>query len=291
MIIGLMAVIVTGKTDIITEKVLVHGPRAKKIAVIRVQGIIDSAMARDIIEQIEYAQNDHRVKAIIINVDSPGGTVSGSDQIHNAIVKYRNDYEKPVVGFMQNLAASGGYYISVATDEIVAEPTTITGSVGVIMGYLVLQDLLEGKLGIEPVVVKSGRRKDWPSSFRKPTEEELLYYREKVIDPAFNRFKQIVADGRKELSMEDVTRLADGSIFPAEEALEEKMVDELGYFNDAVTKAKELANLYDAQVVEYRRPFSFASIFGAETNAIFKLDKNKLYELSTPQVMYLWSIH
>jgi protease-4 len=192
---------------------------------------------------------------------------------------------------MQNLAASGGYYISVATDEIVAEPTTITGSVGVIMGYLVLQDLLEGKLGIEPVVVKSGRRKDWPSSFRKPTEEELLYYREKVIDPAFNRFKQIVADGRKELSMEDVTRLADGSIFPAEEALEEKMVDELGYFNDAVTKAKELANLYDAQVVEYRRPFSFASIFGAETNAIFKLDKNKLYELSTPQVMYLWSIH
>lgn len=291
MIIGLMAVIVTGQADMITEKVLVRGPRTNKIAVIRVHGLIDSAMAQDVIEQIEYARNDSHVKAIILNVDSPGGTISGSDQIHNAVLRYRNEYKKPVVGFMQNLAASGGYYISVATDEIVAEPTTITGSVGVIMGYLVLQDLLEGKLGIEPVIIKSGARKDWPSSFHKPSEEELQYFQEKIIGPAFERFKKIVADGREALSIEDVTRLADGSIFSAQEALEEKMIDELGYFDDVVAKAMELAHLDKAQVVEYTRPFSLASIFGAKTEGIFKLDKSTIYELSTPEVMYLWSVH
>ncbi len=291
MIIALMAVIVIGQADMITEKVLVRGPRTKKIAVIRVHGLIDSAMARDVVEQIEHARNDSHVKAIILNVDSPGGTISGSDQIHNAVVRYRNEHKRPVVGFMQNLAASGGYYISVATDEIVAEPTTITGSVGVIMGYLVLQDLLEGKLGIEPVIIKSGQRKDWPSSFHKPSEEELQYFQEKIIDPAFARFKKIVADGRPQLSMEDVTRLADGSIFSAQEALTEKMIDEIGYFEDVVTKAMELAHLDKAQVVEYTRPFSFANFFSAKTEGIFKLDKSTIYELSTPDVMYLWSVY
>ena len=159
------------------------------------------------------------------------------------------------------------------------------------MGYLVLQDLLEGKLGIEPVIVKSGTRKDWPSSFHKPSEEEYRYFEDKIIMPAFERFKQIVADGRSELSIDDVNRLADGSIFPAEEALEEGLIDEIGYFDDAVAVAMELAGLEDAQVVEYQRPFSFASIFAGQSKTMFKLDKNTIYELSTPRVMYLWSIH
>jgi ClpP class serine protease len=91
--------------------------------------------------------------------------------------------------------------------------------------------------------------------------------------------------------MEDVTRLADGSIFSAQEALAENMIDELGYFEDVVTKAMELAHLDKAQVVEYTRPFSLANFFGAKTEGIFKLDKSTIYELSTPDVMYLWSVH
>ncbi len=291
MIIGLMAVVVTGRADMITEKVLAPGPRAQKIAVIRVHGVIDSVSAQDVVEQIKHARKDRHVKALILNVDSPGGTISGSDQIHNEIVKYRSEKARPVVGFMQSLAASGGYYVSVASDEIVAEPTTITGSIGVIMGYLVLQDLLEGKLGIEPVIIKSGQKKDWPSSFHKPSEEELKYFEEKVITPAFERFKKIVTDGRGELSAEDVNQLADGGIFSAEEALSEKLIDEIGYFDDAVSKAKTLAGIDEAQVIEYTRPFSFAGLFGSEAKSIFKLDRNTIYELSTPQVMYLWSIH
>ncbi len=99
---------------------------------------------------------------MIIRVNSPGGTISGSDQIHNEIVKYRSETNQPVVAFMQGVAASGGYYSSVACDKIIAEPTAITGSIGVIMGYLVLQQLLEEKLGIQPIVVKAGDKKDWP---------------------------------------------------------------------------------------------------------------------------------
>jgi protease-4 len=291
MIIGLTALVFTGQADVMTEKVLVEGPRTQKIAVIRLQGAIDSGSAEDVIEQIKHARKDRHVRALILSVDSPGGTVAGSDQIHNEIIKYRNEESKPVVGFMHRLAASGGYYVSVATDEIVAEPTVITGSIGVIMGYLVLEDLLEGKLGIEPVIIKSGRRKDWPSSFHKPSEEEMQYFEQRIIAPAFERFKNIVADGRMALSIEDVNRLADGSIFSTNEALEEKLIDDIGYFDDAVSKAKELAGIEEAQVVEYRRPFAFAGLFGSQAKGIFKLDKNTIYELSTPQVMYLWSIH
>ncbi len=291
MIIGLMAILITGQADVMTEKVLIDGPRTQKIAIIRVHGMIDSDNAEDVLEQIKHARKDQHVKALILNVDSPGGTISGSDRIHNEIIKYRDEKSKPVVAFMQSLAASGGYYVSVATDEIVAEPTTITGSIGVIMGYLVLQDLLEGKLGIEPVIIKSGQKKDWPSSFHKPSEEELKYFEEKVITPAFERFKEIVTDGRTGLSSEDVERLADGSIFSATEALSEKLIDEIGYLDDAVIKAKKLAGIEKAQVIEYKRPFAFATLFGSKAQGIFKLDKNAIYELSTPQVMYLWSIH
>jgi protease-4 len=291
MIIGLTAIVFTGQADVMTEKVLIEGPRTQKIAVIRLEGVIDSDSAEGVTEQIKHARRDQHVRALILSVDSPGGTISGSDRIHNEIVKYRNEKSKPVVGFMHGLAASGGYYVSVATDEIVAEPTAITGSIGVIMGYLVLEDLLEGKLGIEPVIIKSGRRKDWPSSFHKPSEEELQYFEQRIITPAFTRFKNIVADGRSELSIEDVNRLADGSIFSTPEALSEKLIDEIGYFDDAVSRAKELAGIDEAQVVEYRRPFALAGLFGSQTKGIFKLDKNTIYELSTPQVMYLWSIH
>lgn len=291
MIIGLVAIVVGGQAGMITEKILVPGPGSSKIAVIRVRGLIDSAQAQDVVELIQHAQKDNNVKALILNVDSPGGTISGSDEIYNELVKYRRQESKSVVGFMQNLAASGGYYVSVASDEIVAEPTTITGSIGVIMGYLVLQELLEGKLGIEPVIIKSGQKKDWPSSFRKPSEEELKYFEDKIINPAFARFKQVVANGRGELNVEDVNRLADGSMFWADEALREKLIDRIGYFDDAVERAKQLAGIDKARVIEYTRPFSFMGLFGSEAKGILKLDRSTIYELSTPQVMYLWSIH
>ncbi len=290
-VIGLGAAMVTGQSDFLTEKVIYKGPRTQKIALIRVEGVIDSKMARNVIEQIRHARSDSYVKGIILNVDSPGGTITGSDQIYDEILKCKNQSRLPVVAFMRSLAASGGYYVSVGCDEIIAEPTTITGSIGVVMGYFVIQELLEGKLGIEPVIVKSGQRKDWPSSFRKPSEEEMNYFEQKLITPAYERFVQIVNDGREELNMGEVMKLADGSIYGASEALEEKLVDSIGYFDEAIQIAKRRAGISEARIVEYIRPFSFSGLLSSEAKGIINLDRKTIYELSTPEVMYLWSVH
>ena len=248
-----------------------------------------SRQAQEVYWQLKEAREDKAVKGLIVRVNSPGGTLSGSDQIHNEIAKYRNETGQPAVAFMQGVAASGGYYSSVACDEIIAEPTAITGSIGVIMGYFVLQQLLEEKLGIKPIIIKAGSKKDWPSSFQKPTDEQMEYMQQRIIDPAYNRFVKVVVDGRSGLTESDVRRLADGSIYWADKALEEKLIDGIGYLKDAIDKAKSLANVKNVQVVEYRRPFSFADILGAKTNVSLKFDRRMLYELAVPQAMYLWT--
>ncbi len=292
MLIGLAAAFMIGQEGIFTEEVIQGGPRTAKIAVITVQGIIDSEQAQDVYEQIKSARQDKRVKGLILRVNSPGGTISGSDQICNEIRKYRKEEDKPVVAFMQGIAASGGYYVSVGCDKIVAEPTAITGSIGVIAGYFVLQQLLEEKLGIQPTVFKSSEKKDWPSPFRPITEEQRQYVQDKLINPAYNRFVQIIAEGRGEvLTLDDVKRLADGSIYGAEEALNEKLIDKIGYIDEAAEEVKSLAGIEKAQIVEYRKPFSLVSLLSSRSGNILKIDKSTLYELSTPQVLYLWSLY
>jgi len=291
MLIGLVAVFATGQKGIFTEEVIQAGPRTTKIAVITVQGIIDGEQAQDIYQQLKRASDDKRVKGLILRVNSPGGTISGSDQICNEIRKYRKEKDKPVVAFMQGVAASGGYYVSVGCDKIVAEPTVITGSIGVIAGHFVLQELLEEKLGIQPAIFKSGEKKDWPSPFRPVTEEQRQYIQDKLINPAYNRFVQVVAEGRGEvLTLADVKRLSDGSIYGAEEALSEKLIDEIGYIDEAIEQVKLLAGIEKAQVVEYRKPFSLAYLLNSRSRSILKIDKSTLYELSTPQILYLWSL-
>lgn len=280
-----------GRRDFFMEEVIQKGPSDRKIVVINLQGIINEAKSKDIHKQLKFVREDKKVKGLILRVNSPGGLVSSSDRIYNEIGKFREQTGKPVVAFMQGLAASGGYYTSVACDKIVAEPTTITGSIGVIASYFVLQGLLEGKLGIEPVVVKSGLRKDWPSMFEPPTEEQLQYLDDKWIKPAYKRFVKIVADSRDELTVDDVNRLADGSIYTAKEAQEENLIDEIGYLDKAIEQVLSLAGIKDAEVVEYRRPFSLVSLLNARADSLLKIDRSTLYNLGTPHVMYLWSIH
>lgn len=292
MFLVLLVVIVffaAGQHSIFTEEIIQEGPRTNKIAIISLQGVINNEQSVDVYRQLKIARKDSKIKGLIIRVNSPGGTISASDQIYNEIRKFREQTNKPVVAFMQAVAASGGYYTSVACDKIVAEPTAITGSIGVILGYMVLQELLEGKLGILPVIVKSGEKKDWPSSFRPPTEEQLQYLQDKLIKPAYQRFVQIVADGRESLSIADVKRLADGSIYTASEALDEKLIDKIGYLDDAVELVLSLANIKNAQVVQYRKPFSFSRYLSSQGKSFLKIDKATLYEFSTPEVMYLWN--
>jgi protease IV len=292
MLIGVIVVFAAGERSTLSEEVVRQGPTANKIAMITVQGIIHGDMANDVYRQLKAAQRDRRVRALIVRVDSPGGTISASDQIHEQIEKFRREEKKPVVAFMQGVAASGGYYASVASDKIVAEPTALTGSIGVISWWFVVQHLLEDKLGVLPVTVKSGPKKDWPSSFRQPTPEELKYMQDKLIAPAYERFVRIVADGRKKsLSLDEVRKLADGSIYGAQEALDAKLIDQIGYLDQAVALAKSLAGISQAEVVQYRKPFSLSDFLSYRAPNALKLDRTTLYELGTPQILYLWSAY
>ncbi len=292
MLIGIVAVFATGQGGILTEEVVREGPATRKIAVVNVRGIIHGNLADDVYRQLKAARQDRRIMGLIIRVNSPGGTISASDQIYKEIRKFREERGRPVVAFMQGVAASGGYYTSVACEKIIAEPTTITGSIGVISSYFVVQELLEDKLGVMPVTIKSGQKKDWPSSFRKPSEEELQYMREKVMTPAFERFVDIVVEGRKaSLDPNEVRQLADGGIFGAQEAVDEKLIDGIGYLDEAIKEVKSLAGIQSARVVEYRKPFSFADVLSIKKSNLLKLNRDTLYELATPQIMYLWSAY
>jgi protease IV len=291
-LIGVIAVFATGQTSLLDEEVIREGPSRNKIAMVSVQGAIYDESAEDLYRQLKIVRKDKHVKGVIVRVNSPGGTISASDQIYMEICKFRKEENKPVIAFMQGVAASGGYYTSVACDKIIAEPTTITGSIGVISWYLVMQELLEDKLGITPVTVKSGPKKDWPSSFRKPEPEEIQYIQDKLITPALDRFVEVVAEGRKDsLTLEEVRRLADGGIFGAKEALDEKLIDQVGYLDEAIELVKSMAKINRAQVVQYRKPFSFKDVLGQSKTSLFKLNKATLYEFGTPQILYLWSAY
>jgi protease-4 len=274
----------------LTEEVVREGPASQKIAIVNVEGIIRGSLAEEVYSQLKAARHDARVKGLIVRVDSPGGTISASDRIHEEIRKFREEKGGPVIAFMQGVAASGGYYASVACEKIIAEPTAITGSIGVITEFFVVQQLLEDKLGVLPVTITSGQKKDWPSSFRKPSQEELQYMRDRLMTPAYERFIEIVTEGRKaSLTPDQVRKLADGGIFGAKEAVQEKLIDDIGYLDDAIALVKSMAGIQNARVVEYHRPFSFGDLLSLKKANMLKLDRTTLYELGRPEVMYLWS--
>lgn len=275
--------------DGITEKTVRDGERSKKIAVINIEGVIESETSEWVRKQLQTAEKDSNVKGIIVRINSPGGGVSSSDQIHYYISRFKQHTHKPVLAFMQSIAASGGYYSAVACDEIMAEPTVITGSIGVIMNHLVIKDLLEQKLGINPVTLKSGERKDWPSMFNETTDEEKQYLMDQVITPAYDRFVDLVAEGRKNVLAEDQIReLADGSIYTAQQALDEKLIDAIGYFDEAVRQIEKMAQISNARVVSYDEIFSFWSMMGAQSKAKFSLEAEILEKLAAPRILYLW---
>ncbi len=275
--------------DGIIEKVLVDGDRSNKIAVINIEGVINGEMSQWVQKQLKTAEDDSHVKALIVRIVSPGGGVSSSDQIHYYISRFKEHTNKPVLAFMQSIAASGGYYSAVACDEIMAEPTVITGSIGVIMNHLVIKGLLEEKLGINPVTIKSGPRKDWPSMFNETTDEEKQYLMDRVITPAYDRFVELVYEGRKDvLSADQVRELADGSIYTAQQALDNKLIDAVGYLDDAIYRAEQMAQISGAKVVTYEEVFSFWSMMGAQSKNPINIESEILEKIAAPRILYLW---
>ncbi len=235
-----------------------------RVALIRVEGVILDAQPT--VGELKKFGDSPSVKAIVLRIDSPGGGVVPSQEIYNAVKRVRNKSNKAVVASMGTVAASGGYYIASATDRIMANPGTLTGSIGVIMEMANFEGLLK-KIGVEGVVVKSGRFKDIGSPLRKMSDEDRQLL-QAVMDDVHQQFIQAVAEGRS-LDIAEVQLLADGRIFTGRQAKEAKLVDELGDLDDAIRLAADLAGIEgEPRVVEPRRRFSIrelleSRLFGA----------------------------
>jgi len=287
-----------------------------KVAVLDISGLISGEpwdrnghnLVELISDQLRLAGEDDSVKAVVLKVDSPGGEVLASDEIYRAIADFQKDYQKPVVASMGGLAASGGYYVSAPCQWIVANELTITGSIGVIMHSYNYRGLLN-KVGVRPEVFKSGRFKDMLSGEKNedeilPEEKQMV---QALIDETFKKFKQVVADGRKyahehngsggrELA-ERWEDYADGRVLSGKQAYDLGFVDELGNFDTAVERARDLARINNANLVQYERPFDLGNLFRlfgeTESRAVKidlgvqlpKLQVGRLYFLS-PTVLH-----
>jgi protease IV len=223
-----------------------------RIALIRVEGVILDA--QQTVGDLKNFGESPSVKAIVLRIDSPGGGVVPSQEIYEAVKRVRDKHNKTVVASMGTVAASGGYYIAVATDRILANPGTLTGSIGVIMELANVEGLLK-KIGVESLVVKSGQYKDIGSPFRKmgPEDRRIL---QAVMDDVHRQFIEAVAEGRS-LKVEQVRGLADGRIFTGRQAKEANLVDDLGDLAEAVKVAADLAGIEgEPKVIEPKRRFS-----------------------------------
>ncbi|MCE3223244.1 MAG: Peptidase putative signal peptide peptidase SppA [Nitrospira sp.] len=237
----------------------------ERVALIRVEGVILDAQAT-IGELKQYSENP-LVKAIVLRIDSPGGGVVPSQEIHDAVKRVKNKSNKAIIASMGTVAASGGYYIAAATDRIIANPGTLTGSIGVIMETANLEGLLK-KIGVEGIVIKSGRFKDVGSPLRKMSDEERKLL-QSVMDDVHHQFIQAVADGRS-LELSDVEPLADGRIFTGRQAKEARLVDELGDLDDAIHIAADIAGMEgEPKVVEPRKRFSFRDLIESRWSSVF----------------------
>ena len=224
----------------------------ERIAVVRVEGVILDAQPT-IGELKRYGENP-LVKAIVIRIDSPGGGVVPSQEIHDAVKRIRDKHNKLVIASMGTVAASGGYYIAAATDRIVANAGTLTGSIGVIMELANVEGLMK-KIGVESVVIKSGDHKDLGSPFRAMNGEDR-HILQNVMDDVHSQFIEAVAAGRS-LDIKEVRALADGRIFTGRQAKTAKLVDELGDLNDAIKLAADMGGIEgEPRVVEPRKRFS-----------------------------------
>jgi len=230
------------------------------VAVVRIEGTIvsgreqdwaltttDNAYSESIIQRLERAQKDPSVKAVVLRVNSPGGGIVATDEIYTAL----KELGKPIVVSMGETAASGGYYVSCAAEKIVANPVTLTGSIGVISTVPNFERLLD-KIGIEMLVIKSGAMKDELSPYREPTEDEIAHW-QGITNEAYERFLEVVAEGR-DLDLEEARELADGRVYTGQQALDLGLIDDLGNLSDAIDVAAELAGIEsEPRIIEYQR--------------------------------------
>ncbi len=240
----------------------VKGKGEQKILMITVKGVISDSpksglfesrpgMVQEVLAQLEKAEKDQSIKAVVLKVDSPGGTIVASDIIYHQLMEFKKRTGKKIVVMMMNMAASGGYYISLPADHIVSHPTTITGSVGAIFVRPKFKGLMD-KIGVGVEVSKSGKNKDMGSPYKESNEDEAAYF-QNIIDKMASRFSGLVQKHRN-LSPETMKTVRAAGVFLSEEAKSLGLIDEIGYMENAIEKARSLSGIEgEYKLVVYRR--------------------------------------
>ncbi|PCI27220.1 MAG: signal peptide peptidase SppA [SAR324 cluster bacterium] len=277
-----------------------QGPH--KILVMEISGIISQegqearfgeapkvGMVARIKEELLRAEMDSSIKAILLLINSPGGEVTASDLIYHELNRFRKKTKIPIISNIVSIGASGGYYIAMASDRVMAHPTAITGSIGVIISSVNVFKLME-KIGVQDSTYKSGVFKDMGSPLKPPNSQERQLF-DNLVQQLYQQFVSIVVDSRK-LSREEVLKLADGRVYLAAEAKKSGLIDEIGYMEDSIKLAQSLAGISSARLVTYHRPQEFKNniynrtYFSADRLNLFNLS---IRRLSGPKFLYLWN--
>jgi protease IV len=288
------------------EETTVEGRGAAKILVIDISGVLSDEGVTPILsvgaspprvsllvrmrEELTKAEKDPKVRAVVLRINSPGGTVTASDIVYRELTLFRERTRRPVVAVLMDVAASGGYYVALAADTIVAHPTTVTGSIGTIMVTANAEGLMQ-KIGVAPVTIKSGPRKDMGSPFRTLTPEERAIF-QSVIDDMHRQFSDKVAE-RRRLAPDAVRHLADGRIYTADQALAAKLIDQIGYMPEVLDQARKAAGVEQARVVVYGRPREYRATYYARSDVPGGSLEATLAQLAAvsgfgPRFLYLW---
>ncbi len=286
------------------EEKTLGGRGGNKILVVDLEGMIANkekrslaggeialGMVDEVREMLEKAGGDDEIRALLLRVNSPGGTVTASDIIHHQVLRFKEKRRVPVYVLIEDLAASGGYYIAVAGDRIIAHPTSLTGSIGVIALKLNLKELMD-KVGVDFEVVKSGDKKDFMSPLRPLTDEERRLFQD-TIDRFHARFVEVVSRGRPGLDDAAVRAIADGRVYTATQALDNKMIDQIGYLDDAIETMRKDLKVDEVKLVTYLRPGEYrGQIYspssGPATVNLLNVDLGLNLEAGSPEFLYLW---
>jgi protease-4 len=242
-------------------------------------------------EELKKAAKDRHVRALVLRINTPGGTVTASDIIYRELMLFREETKVPIVAALMDVAASGGYYIALSADRIVAHPTTVTGSIGTIMITANVEGLLQ-KIGVAANTVKSAEHKDMGSPFRALTPDERAIF-QSVIDELQRQFVAKVVE-RRRLPESAARVLADGRIYTAPQALEKRLVDAIGYMPDALAAARSAIGVEDAKVIVYKRPREYQATYYAQTRTEARGLDATLERFATlagvgPRFLYLWA--
>jgi protease-4 len=286
------------------EEHVVEGEGKAKILVVDVSNVIsdeeregtlgigkrESVVAR-VKEELRQAGDDDRVKAVVLRINSPGGTVTASDTLYHEVRDFAAKKQVPVVAQLMDLGTSGAYYVALATDEIIAQPTTVTGSIGVVLFGINLEGLL-GKIGVKNQTLKAGVHKDIGSPLREMTSEEKQIL-QSVLNDMRGRFVELVRERRPHTNARTFDAVTDGRIVTAGQALDAGLVDRIGYLSDAIAAARTRAGLTEARVILYRRASEFSENIYSRAGAapaqvnLINFDLGALAGRG-PAFMYLW---